>query len=39
MGRMAFQKGLSVSLADALGMLNIISVILMNLNYFWYPRE
>lgn len=32
---MALQKGFNIFLADVLGVLNIISVALMNLNEFW----
>lgn len=36
---MTLEKGFNVFLADVLGMRNIISDILMNLNEIWYPQE
>lgn len=36
---MASEKGFNIFLADVLGILNIISDILMNLNQSWDPQE
>lgn len=36
---MALEKGFNIFLADVLGILNIISDILMNLNQSWDPQE